>query len=138
MQLEGSEGGRDIASKVGLGAVLHQLDADGATRPVAFASRRLTDKEERHAGHEKEALAFVWAVQHFKLYLRTNVPFQIETDHCPLQCLATQAELEALNQELEGKRAKEVSSGPGGARRPGGGQGGLVTSVTGRLESINI
>ena len=47
-------------------------------------------------------------------------------------------QVDSLNQELEGKRAKEVSSGPGGARRPGGGQGGLVTSVTGRLESINI
>jgi len=49
-----------------------------------------------------------------------------------------QSKVDSLNQELEGKRAKEVSSGPGGSRRPGGGQGGLVASVTGRLESINI
>jgi len=50
-----------------------------------------------------------------------------------------QAKVDSLNKELDGKRVKEINTGPGaGARRPGGGQGGLVASVAGRLESINI
>jgi len=51
------------ASKSGLGAVLMQDN-----KPVAFASRALTDTETRYAQIEKELLAVVFAVERFNQY----------------------------------------------------------------------
>lgn len=48
------------ASPVGLGAILKQNG-----RIVAFASRALTDTETRYSQTEREALAIVWACEHF-------------------------------------------------------------------------
>jgi len=66
------------ASQHGLGAVCLQ---DG--RPIAFASRSLTDTEVRYAQIEKELLGLVFACVKFHDYIYGR-PVTVETDHQPL------------------------------------------------------
>lgn len=73
------------ASPVGLGAVLVQVDEDGP-RVIAFGHKALTDCEKRYCQTEKEALALVWAVEHFKIYL-LGKEFELISDHKPLETI---------------------------------------------------
>lgn len=73
------------ASPVGLGAVLIQINEKGP-RIIAYASKSLSDVERRYAQIEKEALALVWAVEHFHFYLYGR-SFELITDHKPLQVI---------------------------------------------------
>jgi hypothetical protein len=73
------------AGPSGLGAVLTQLQGD-EWRVISYASRSLTDVERRYSQTEKEALAIVWACERFKLYCYGR-PFELETDHKPLECI---------------------------------------------------
>lgn len=82
------------ASSYGLGAVLLQQTND-SWRPVAYASRSLTETERRYAQIEKEALAVTWACEKFTDYL-LGCKFQIETDHKPLVPLLTTKHLDNL------------------------------------------
>ena len=66
----------------GLGAVLLQQQ-EGQWRPVAYASRSMTDAERRYVQIEKEALAVTWACQKFSNYILGS-KFLIESDHKPL------------------------------------------------------
>ena len=50
------------ASSFGLGAVLMQKQPSGEMRPVAYASRSMTETERRYAQIDKEALAITWAL----------------------------------------------------------------------------
>lgn len=68
-------------SPVGLGAILVQNE-----KPVAYASRALTEVERRYSQTEREALAIVWGVEHFHLYLFGNT-FTLVTDHKPLEMI---------------------------------------------------
>lgn len=67
------------ASPEGLGAVLLQANDKGETRIIAFASKALTDLERKYFQTEREALAIVWAVEKFSLYL-LGTRFQLITD----------------------------------------------------------
>ena len=71
------------ASTVGLGGVLVQSQ-DGISRIVCYASRQLTDVEKRYSTIEREALALVWAVERFNLFLFGS-EFELCTDHKPLE-----------------------------------------------------
>ena len=73
------------ASSYGLGAVLLQADEDSpdSWKPVAYASRSLSDTEKRYAQIEKEALASTWASEKFRNYILGR-PFILESDHKPL------------------------------------------------------
>ncbi|KAH3717167.1 hypothetical protein DPMN_059947 [Dreissena polymorpha] len=73
---------RTDASNVGLGAVLLQEHEDGKF-PVAYASRKLLQRERNYSVVEKECLAVVWGVQKFHTYLYGK-KFLLETDHMPL------------------------------------------------------
>lgn len=74
------------ASGVALGSVLIQFNSSLHPRIISFAAKSLTDCEKRFSQTEKEALALVWAVERFKLYL-LGVHFELETDHKPLEAI---------------------------------------------------
>ena len=73
------------ASSYGLGAVLLLSDGDSSDswKPVAYASRSLSDIGKRYAQIEKEALASTWACEKFRNYILGR-PFILESDHKPL------------------------------------------------------
>ena len=69
------------ASLKGLGAVLLQDN-----KPVAFASKALTDVETRYANIERELLAVVYGCETFHTYLFGH-SFTVNTDHKPLESI---------------------------------------------------
>lgn len=87
------------ASSYGLGAVLLQKKAE-AWLPVAYASRSLTDTEQRYAQLEKEALALTWACERFSDFI-LGVHFELETDHKPLVSLLGGQALDALPPRIQ-------------------------------------
>ena len=82
------------ASYEGLGAVLEQEQADGTTRPVAYASRSLLQHEKNYGVTELEALALVWAVKYFRVYLLGHAT-TVLTDHAPLKSFLTRPQTNA-------------------------------------------
>ena len=82
------------ASSYGLGAVLLQ-ETNKQRRPVAYASRSMTETEQRYAQIEKEALAITWACEKFSEYI-LGLPIEIETDHKPLVPLLSSKQLDSL------------------------------------------
>ena len=74
------------ASNVGLGAVLTQIDQKGLERVIAYASSTLSQRERNYSAIEKEALAIVFAVKHFRFYLLGR-KFCIVTDNSALRWL---------------------------------------------------
>ena len=73
------------ASPVGLGAVLVQ-EQNGENVPISYASRTLTDTEQKYSQTEREALALVWACERFHMYVYGQ-EFDLITDHNPLQAI---------------------------------------------------
>ena len=78
-----------------LGVVLRQKQQDGTVKPIAYASRSMTDTEQRYAQIEKEALALTWACERFPHYL-VGAKFAIETDHKPLVPLLSTKSLDQV------------------------------------------
>lgn len=68
------------ASPVGLGGILTQDN-----HVLSYASRSLTDVESRYSQTEREALAIVWACEHFNMYTNGARHFTVITDHKPLE-----------------------------------------------------
>ena len=66
----------------GVGAVLCQNDHAKKCRPVAFYSKKLTKTERKYATAEKELMAIVFAMSHFKVYIYGR-EFIFRTDHRP-------------------------------------------------------
>uniref|UniRef100_A0A1X7UPT1 Reverse transcriptase RNase H-like domain-containing protein n=1 Tax=Amphimedon queenslandica TaxID=400682 RepID=A0A1X7UPT1_AMPQE len=79
---------------LGLVAVLLQKH-DEVLKPVAFASRSLSNPETRYAQIEKEALASTWACEKLCKYI-LGLKFTIETDHRPLVALVGYKEFNQL------------------------------------------
>ncbi|XP_077388164.1 retrovirus-related Pol polyprotein from transposon 412 [Festucalex cinctus] len=83
------------ASLNGLGAVLNQEYPEGL-KPVAFASRKLSESEHNYPVHQLEFLALKWAVvDKFHDYLY-GVKFTVRTDNNPLTYVLTTAKLNAV------------------------------------------
>ena len=74
------------ASDYAIGAVLLQ-----DSHPVAYESRKLNPAETRYSTRERETLAIVHALRHFRPYVRSGVT--VYTDHNPLQYLQSQSTL---------------------------------------------
>jgi hypothetical protein len=74
------------ASPFGLGAVLIQQKAGMKPKIIAYASRSLTQMEQKYFHTEKEALALVWACERFRLYI-VGKQLELHTDHKPLEVL---------------------------------------------------
>jgi len=67
------------ASGYAIGGILSQGDV-GKDKPIAYASRLLNKAEQNYSTIEKESLAIVYCVNHFRPYLYGN-KFTIVTDH---------------------------------------------------------
>ena len=78
------------ACAIRLGAILTQKTETGII-VIAYASRRLTFPETRYSQTEIEALAVVWASEHFDLYLY-GAEYTVVTDHKPLEGLLNNAQ----------------------------------------------
>lgn len=70
------------ASDKALGAVLTQ-----SGHPIGYASRTLSETEQKYNTTEKELLGIIWACQQFRPYIYGR-KFYIETDHQPLVWLS--------------------------------------------------
>lgn len=73
------------ASQYAIGAVLSQGIVPN-DQPIAYASRTLNQAETNYSDFQKELLAIIWAVKHFRCYLYGR-HFIIITDHRPLTFL---------------------------------------------------
>lgn len=86
------------ASNVGAGAVLLQADDAGFHRPVSYFSKKFSSYQLNYSVVEKEALALIWALQHFEVYVGSvSGPLVVYTDHNPLVYLHS---LRCPNQRL--------------------------------------
>lgn len=92
------------ASSYGLGAVLLQ-ESDGRRRPIAYASRALSETEQKYAQVEKEALAIIWGIERFRMYV-LGQRFHVETDHKPLVPLFMTKRIDEMPPRLQRLRLK--------------------------------
>ena len=70
------------ASNFAIGAILSQI-TQSQDLPIAYASRTLNRAESNYSTIERELLAIIWAVKHFRPYLYGR-RFKIISDHKPL------------------------------------------------------
>jgi len=72
------------ASDYATGAVLHQI-VEGKPRPISFFSKTLSAEERNYQIYDKEMLAIMQALEHWKQFLRNGPEFDIWSDHQNLQ-----------------------------------------------------
>ena len=91
------------ASGKGLGAVLSQKQSDGRYHPIAYASRIMTETEQRYHSNKQEFLALKWAVteqfyEYLSPYGKNRNKFVVQTDNNPLTYIFSSANLDAAGQ----------------------------------------
>jgi hypothetical protein len=105
------------ASQFGIGAILAQKDDDGTEYVVAYASRKLLDREVKYGVTEKECLCLIWSLKYFENYIY-GTKVTVQTDHNCLQFLKTvtgknprltrwSLSLAAFDVDIEYKRGKQ-------------------------------
>ncbi|OWY96800.1 Retrovirus Polyprotein, partial [Phytophthora megakarya] len=73
------------ASDFAIGCPLMQLDHEGRDRVVYYQSGQLKPAERNYPVHDKELLAMKYALAKFRVYLLSNTPFVVYTDHASLR-----------------------------------------------------
>ena len=74
------------ASNIAVGAILLQRDSNGIERPVSFFSKKLSSAQRNYSTFERECLAVICALEHFRVYLLGR-KFTLRTDHRALAWL---------------------------------------------------
>ncbi|KAI3352072.1 hypothetical protein L3Q82_020890 [Scortum barcoo] len=70
--------------------VQRSLEVEGVDRPICYFSKKFNAHQLNYSTIEKEALALVWALQHFEVYTSSGVgPVVVYTDHNPLTFLCS-------------------------------------------------
>ncbi|KAL5511461.1 hypothetical protein ACEPAH_4677 [Sanghuangporus vaninii] len=78
------------ASDVAIGAVLQQEDGQGELRPLGFMSKTLSSAQRNYPMHDKEMLAIMEALGHWRHLLEgTKEPLTIRSDHTNLRYFMT-------------------------------------------------
>lgn len=72
------------ASDYGVGAMLTQT-VDNVERPIAYMSKSLTGAEKNYSITERETLAVLTALEHWRCYLENGKRFNVYTDHAALR-----------------------------------------------------
>lgn len=72
------------ASDIGMGAVLTQ-DLDGQEKVIAYMSKSLSKQERNYSATEREALAVLTAMEHWRCYVENGQTTTIFTDHAALK-----------------------------------------------------
>jgi phage FluMu protein Com len=71
------------ASAYGVSAIISNRGTDGVVRPIAFASKKLSDTEQKYTTLDKEAYAIIFGVTKFYNYTYGR-SFELETDNSAL------------------------------------------------------
>ncbi|MGL5706859.1 MAG: reverse transcriptase domain-containing protein [Aeromonas sp.] len=80
------------ASNVAIGAALVQTDENNVEHIISFFSKILNPAQKNYSTTDKELLAIVEAIKHFRPYLTSN-KFTVRTDHKPISYLLTSKNL---------------------------------------------
>ncbi|CCO36088.1 hypothetical protein RSOLAG1IB_11825 [Rhizoctonia solani AG-1 IB] len=74
------------ASGAALGSVLSQRQEDGQLHPIGFLSESFKGAEVNYDTHDKELLAIIRSLEHWRIYLEaTSEPITVFTDHRNLE-----------------------------------------------------
>lgn len=74
------------ASGVAVGSVLMQNDEEGHSHPIAYFSKLLSRCEQNYSVTERELLAVLLSIEHFRPYIE-GTKFSVITDHASLKWL---------------------------------------------------
>ncbi|OMJ21150.1 Transposon Tf2-11 polyprotein [Smittium culicis] len=80
------------ASSFAIGALLEQMNEDGKLTPISYYSKKMSVHEKNYSAFEKESLALVSAIKHFRCYL-WNVKFTVFTDNSAVSRLHNMADV---------------------------------------------
>lgn len=72
------------ASNYGIGGLLTQT-RDGVEHPIAYMSKSLSKQQQNYSITEREALAVLLALEHWRCYLENGIKFTVFTDHSALK-----------------------------------------------------
>ena len=88
---------RTDASQTAVSAILLQKDTEGHLHPVAYGSHTLNSAQRLYTTTEREMLALVWGLQHYRQYLFRKLTWV--TDHAALTHLL-KYKCETVNQRI--------------------------------------